>query len=125
MARRYDDDDDYDDDDRPRKKKKKGSKDEERQMAMFCHLGMLIGSFVVPLIIYMMKKDESRFIEKHGREALNFAISLAIYYVVGIPLTCGLIAFVLGPLTIYWCIMAGMDAQKGKMYYYPMCIHFF
>ena len=122
MARRYDDDDDYDDDDRPRKKKKKeGSSDEERQMAMFCHLGMLIGGFVVPLIIYMMKKEESRYIEKHGREALNFALSLLIYYLV----TCGCAVFILGPFAIYWCIMAGLDAQNGKMYYYPACIHFF
>ena len=117
-----DDEDDYDDDDdRPRKKKKKkGTTDEERQMAMFCHLGMLLGGFIIPLIIWMMKKDESRYIERHGREALNFAISLFIYYAV----TCGCAAIILGPFTIYWCIMAGMEANKGRMYHYPMCIHF-
>lgn len=122
MARRYDDDDD-DDYDRPRrkKKKKKGSSTDERQMAMYCHLGMLLGGFLVPLIIYMMKKDESRYVEKHGREALNFSISLVIYYMV----TCGCAAIILGPFALYWCIMAGMEANNGRMYHYPLTIHFF
>jgi hypothetical protein len=85
MPRRDDDDDDDrdldddDDDDRPRKKKKGGLKDEEKQMAMFCHLGALIGGFVIPLVIWMMKKDESRFVDRHGKECLNFTISLFIY----------------------------------------------
>jgi uncharacterized Tic20 family protein len=122
MARRYDDDDDYD---RPRKKKKKkGSSNDERQMAMFCHIGMLLGGFVIPLIIYMTKKDESRFIEKHAREALNFAFSMLIYTLVGGLVTCGIAVLVLSPLSLYFCIMAGMEANQGKMYRYPMCIHF-
>ena len=72
MARNDDDDDDDDDDrdddeDSSRKKKKKGKPtDEEKQMAMFCHLGGLIGGSVIPLVIWMMKKDESRFIDRHG-----------------------------------------------------------
>ena len=116
------DDDDDDDDDRPSRKKKRGLKDDEKQMAMFCHLGALIGGFIIPLAIWMMKKDESRFVDSHGKECLNFMISLFIYYMVGIPLTCGLIVLVLGPLSLYWCIMAGMAANQGKKYVYPMTI---
>jgi uncharacterized Tic20 family protein len=128
MARRDDDDDDDrdfdDDDDRPRKKKKRGLKDEEKQMGMFCHIGALIGGFIIPLVIWMMKKDESRFVDRHGKEALNFNISLLIYYLVGVPLTCGFIVLILAPFTIYWCIMAGMAANKGQYYSYPMTIRF-
>jgi uncharacterized Tic20 family protein len=116
---------DDDDDDRPRKKKKKrGLKDDEKQMAMFCHLGTLVGGFIIPLIIWMIKKEESRFVDRHGKEALNFNISLFIYYMVGGILTCGLIIFVLGPLALYWCIMAGMAANRGEYYEYPMTIRF-
>lgn len=117
-------DDEDEEDDRPRKKKKKGPTDEEKQMAMFCHLGSLIGGFVIPLVIWMMKKEESRFIDRHGKEALNFNISLVIYYLVGGIVTCGLIVFVLAPLAIWWCIAAGLAANKGEFYEYPMTIRF-
>lgn len=93
-------------------------------MAMFCHLGALIGGFVIPLIIWMMKKEESRYIDKHGKEAINFAISAAIWMmVIGMP-TCGLGMFVLMPLFLWWTIAAGMEANKGGFYRYPMCIRF-
>ena len=131
MARRDDDDDDdrddaeEDDDDRPRKKKSRGAPtNEEKQMAMFCHLGTLIGGFVIPLIIWMTKKEESRFIEKHGAEALNFAISITIWYMVLAIVTCGLGVFVLLPFVIWWTIAAGMAANKGEMYTYPLTIRF-
>jgi len=128
MARRYDDDDrdrDDEEEDRPRKKKKKkGPSAEEKQMAMFCHLGALIGGFVIPLVIWMMKKEDSRFVDRHGRESLNFAISLFIYYMIGGPLTCGLIILILGPLSIYWCVMGGMAASRGERWEYPMTIRF-
>jgi uncharacterized Tic20 family protein len=127
MARRDDDDeDDRDDDyedDRPRKKKK-GISDEEKQMAMFCHLGLLIGGFIIPLVIWMMKKEESKFIDKQGKEAINFSISTFIWSLVIILPTCGLGGLVMGPLWLYWTIMAGLEANKGKMYRYPMTIRF-
>jgi uncharacterized Tic20 family protein len=124
MAREFDDDDDRDEgDDRP-SKKKGGVSDEDKQMAMFCHLGMLIGGFVIPLVIWMMKKDQSPFIDKHGKEALNFSISMYIWSFALLIVTCGLGLIVLGPLTIYWCIMAGLEANKGGMYQYPLTIRF-
>lgn len=122
MARQDDEDDDRDDEDEvgPAPKKKKGPSDEELQMAMFCHVGTLVGGFVVPLIIWMMKKDQSPYIARHGKEALNFSISIALYYLV----TCGCAVFILGPFAIYWCIMAGLDAGKGEFYAYPLTIRF-
>ncbi len=130
MARRYDDDDededrdeDADDEDRPRPSKGKPTA-EEKQMAMFCHLGTLIGGFVVPLIIWMMKKEESHFIDRHGKEALNFSISFMIWYMVIGMVTCGIGMLVLLPLGLWWCIAAGMEANKGGFYEYPMTIRF-
>ncbi len=124
MARNDDDDDDRDldedDDDQPRKNSKGGLKDDEKQMAMFCHLGNLIGGFIIPLIIWMIKKDESRFVDRHGKEALNFSISILIYALV----TCGCAGLILMPFTIYWCIMAGLAANRGEYYTYPITIRF-
>ena len=131
MARRFEDDDEDDDRDdedeeedeeRPRKSKK--PTDEEKQMAMFCHLGALLGGFLIPLIIWMMKKDQSRFIDRHGKEALNFNISFIIWYMVIGMVTCGIGALVLFPLFLWWCIAAGMEANRGGFYEYPMTIRF-
>jgi uncharacterized protein len=118
MGSRFDDDDE-DDEDRSRSKKR-GLKDDEKQMAMFCHLGNLIGGFIIPLVIWMIKKDESRFVDRHGKEALNFSISMLIYVLV----TCGCAGILLMPFSLYWCIMAGMAANRGEYYSYPMTIRF-
>jgi hypothetical protein len=72
---------------------------QERTWAMFCHLGTLLGyiipfaNIIVPLIIWQMKKEESSFIRMHGKEALNFQISLMIY-----SLISALLFFVVGIL---------------------------
>ncbi len=128
MAR--DDDDDFDDeeDDRPRKKKKKKKggrpNDEEKQMAMFCHLGGIIGGFLLPLIIWIIKKEESRYIDEHGKQALNFAITVLIAHLVGFVCTCGFLSIVLAPITIIFSIQGAMAASRGEDYEYPMSFSF-
>lgn len=122
MARRDDDDDDDDRDDERRSSKGKPSA-EEKQMAMFCHLGLLIGGFVIPLILWIMKKDESRFIDRHGKEALNFALTLGIGHLLGIC-TFGILNMVLLVLGIIFAVQAGMAANRGENYRYAMNIRF-
>ena len=41
--------------------------DEEKTMAMLCHLLALFTSFIGPLIIWLIRKDKSRFVDAHGR----------------------------------------------------------
>ena len=124
---RNDDEDDFEEPDeeeeRPRKKKKrKGPTQEEKQMAMFCHLGGIIGGFILPLIIWMMKKDESDYIDEHGKEALNFTITMTIAHLVGGPCTCFILTFVLIPVGIIFTIQGAMAASRGERYEYPMNI---
>ena len=65
-------------------------------MAMLCHIGGLLGTFVppgnlvVPLVIWMLKKDQSAFINEHGKEAINFQINLSVWAVI-----CFVISFIL------------------------------
>lgn len=60
-----------------------------RQTAMICHLaafaGFLLplGSLVGPLAMWLLKRDEDPFIDAHGREAVNFHLSLYLYGIVG------------------------------------------
>jgi uncharacterized Tic20 family protein len=101
------------------------SNSEDRQMALFAHMGGILAGFVVPLIIWMMKKDQSRFIDDQGKEALNFQLNLVIHALIlmGITIaTCGFGALLYLPWAIYALVMpilAGLQANKGELYRYP------
>jgi uncharacterized Tic20 family protein len=132
MPRRNDDDDDDrdedaedDDDGKSSKKRNRGEPtNEDKQMAMFCHLGALVGGFLLPLILWITQKDKSRFIDTHGKEAVNFELTMLIGHIVGIFCTCGLLTFIILPLSITFHIMGGLAANRGEDYQYPICIRF-
>jgi uncharacterized protein len=128
MPRHEDDDEDRDqegdeeeyEDDPPRKSKRGGPTQEDKQMAMFCHLGGLIGGIIIPLILWLIYKDKSKFIDEHGKEALNFDITVLIIVLV----TCCLGSVIMGPLAIVFHVLAAMAASRGESYRYPMTIRF-
>jgi hypothetical protein len=103
---------------------------DDRNMAFICHLvGGLIG-FLVPLIVWLIKKDQSKFVNDQGKEALNFQLTLIIGHVVLTPFLC--IPFVnilvifahlgLRVLSVVFGIIAGLEAQKGTVYRYPVAL---
>ena len=96
--------------------------------AMLAHLLALFTGFLGPLIIYLTKKDESTFVKDNARNALNFQISLFIYYIISFVLAFILIGFVLlaaiGILHLVCCIIGAVSARDGKVYKYPMTIDF-
>lgn len=106
----------------------------EKNWALIAHLGTLLGyavgfgNFIVPLIIWLTKKDESDFITEHAKESLNFQLSVFIYVIVagllsfvliGIPILFGLII-----TDIVCVIIASIKADKGEFYRYPITIRF-
>jgi uncharacterized protein len=108
-----------------------GSKD-ERMWAMFCHLstfcGFIIpfGNIIAPLIIWALKRDEFPLVADQGKEALNFQISMTIYFlicvilifvVIGIPLIILVALF-----DIVMTIIAAIKANEGEKYRYPLAI---
>jgi uncharacterized Tic20 family protein len=101
---------------------------DERTMSMLCHLGAIIPQigFICPLIIWLMKKDQSKFVDDQGKESLNFQITIFFGYLLGWVLMFILIGFfVLGAvwlLNIIFCIIAGLAANKGEKYRYPFAI---
>ncbi|MEJ2728849.1 MAG: DUF4870 domain-containing protein [Deltaproteobacteria bacterium] len=68
------------------------SEKEERQWAMFAHLGTFssifvpLGNLIAPIVIWQMKKHESEFVVDQAKESLNFQITLMIYSLISIPL---------------------------------------
>jgi uncharacterized Tic20 family protein len=102
---------------------------ESRGWATAAHLVPLIGlSFVAPLVIWLMKKDEDAFIEYHAKEALNFQIMMIIYVLASILLMFVLIGFVLIFVVLIYAlvvmIIAGIKAANGEFYRYPLIFRF-
>jgi uncharacterized Tic20 family protein len=100
----------------------------ERLYAIFLHLSLLTHiPIFVALVMWLIRRDRSPFIDDHGREAVNFQISLAIYYLIGIATTalCGVgVALIVGAyvLGVVGMILAAVAAGKGRYFRYPACI---
>lgn len=95
-------------------------------MGMLCHLLGIFTGFLGPLIIWLVKKDSSPFVNDQGKEALNFQITVVICYIVAM-LSCFIaIGVVLVPVVIIgalvFAILATLQANKGVRYRYPFAI---
>jgi uncharacterized Tic20 family protein len=99
---------------------------DEKNLALLSHIGTLFGGFVVPLVVWLMKKDESRFISDHAKESLNFQISLLIYVVASFVLVFIIVGFfllfALGLFAFITTLMGTVAASSGKPFRYPLCI---
>ena len=100
---------------------------------VLCHATALAGFFVPwaghilgPLIIWLVKRGDSPEIDEHGKESLNFQISMLIYNVIAGVLCLVLIGFVilgiLHILNLVLVIVASIQASEGKFYRYPLTI---
>ncbi|MEZ5323425.1 MAG: DUF4870 domain-containing protein [Microthrixaceae bacterium] len=105
--------------------------DDEKNMAMLAHLAILSAyvtgiPVVGPLIVWLIKKDESAFVDEQGKEAVNFAITIVIWGIVTFLLCFVLVGFVLIPVvaiaSIVLPILACLKAKEGIPYRYPFCI---
>ena len=104
-------------------------RDEEKTMAMLCHLSALAGCIVPfghiigPLVIWLMKKEGSPFIDHHGKEAVNFQIVLTIYMIIAALLIIVVIGIFILPLLgiagQVLMIIAAIKAKDGEYYRYP------
>jgi len=107
---------------------------------MWCHLSSLaglvfpFGNFLGPLIVWQMKRNEIPSLDLHGKESLNFQLSVLIYLLAGAAGTfigmfaCGiglllipvLIAISLGSIVL--AVIAGIKANEGVAYRYPLTL---
>ncbi len=107
---------------------------EDRNWAMFCHLssfaGYVIpfGNIAGPLVMWLLKREESTLIDDQGKESLNFQITMTIYLFISIVLCFMLIGlFILPALLIadlILVVVATIKASEGEHYRYPMTIRF-
>lgn len=104
------------------------SDSDQRMWAMLSHIGAILLGFIAPLVVWLMYKDKSRFVEEQAKESLNFQITMIIGWFVIMILTVltfgigSLLFFVLWAVILVFCIMAGMAANKGEAYRYPFAL---
>jgi hypothetical protein len=101
----------------------------DKLLAVLCHVSLFLGvGFILPLIIYLVKRGESQLVAAHAREVLNFHISLAIYVICTLPLVFILIGIPiflgLGLMGLICSIVAAIQASEGGFYFYPLTIRF-
>lgn len=96
---------------------------DEKTMAILSHALTFVAGFLAPLIIYLIKKDESSYIAHHAKESLNFQITVFII-IIGLVITIIgiLLVWVIGILALILVIIASIKASEGKLYRYPFSI---
>lgn len=95
---------------------------------LLLHVIPPVGQILGPLIVWIIKKDEHRFVDDQAKEALNFQISMTLYAII----PAFLCLFIIGiPLLILWwifdvvlTIIAAVKANEGVAYRYPATIRF-
>jgi uncharacterized protein len=108
-----------------------------RAWDMWCHLAALaglvipFGNVIGPLIIWQMKRNEFPSVDQHGKESLNFQLSVLIYILAGTVLalvgTFFCIGWLLVPVLValhfgalILAVIAGIKANDGMSYQYPL-----
>ena len=111
----------------------------ERNWCLWCHLSALagyvipLGTILGPLIVWQMKRSEFPAVDQHGKEALNFQLSVLIYllasgaaafvgmlFCIGwllIPVVCAIPV-----ISLVFTIIAGIKAGDGVLYRYPLTL---
>ena len=102
---------------------------EARQWAMFCHFAAFLcfvfpfGNLIGPLIVWQVKRESDPFVDRQGKEAMNFQITVTLAILVSCLLMLVVIGFfLLGLVSIgalVLTIIAGIKANEGVEYRYP------
>lgn len=127
-----------------------------RTWSMLCHIAALagflfpIGTVIGPLLVWQIKKNELPEIDPHGKEAVNFQLTILIvniiagiliagilgvgfgfgrlwrspFYMFGSGFGLGIILVIINLLSWILAIVAGIKANNGESYRYPFAIRF-
>lgn len=102
--------------------------DEEKLWAIGAHLGPLVLGVIAPLVVWLVFRERSAFLDRTGKEALNMQISYLIYFVVAGLSVIVLIGLILLPIVgVAWLvlmIMATIKVANFEDFRYPAIIRF-
>lgn len=107
---------------------------EDNQLLTITHVLQLLafgtgfGGLLVPLIIWLTKRDEIIDMNEHGKAIVNFQLSLILYSIIAIPLLFILVGFVvlfaIAILGLVFPIINAVKANNKEPIYYPLTIPF-
>lgn len=107
---------------------------QEKTWGMFCHLAALagfvipLGNIIGPLVVWLIKKEESPYVDAQGKESLNFQISVTIYCFIAailIIVVIGIFMLIaIGIATMILIIVGAIKANNKEEFSYPLTIRF-
>ncbi|MBD0831871.1 DUF4870 domain-containing protein [Aestuariibaculum sediminum] len=108
---------------------------EDNQLIVLTHLSQLVtlvlgfGSLLLPLIIWLTQKDKVYQMDEHGKNIVNFQLSLIVYCLICIPLMllCGIgfVGFIiLGVISLIFPVINAIRASRGEIARYPFSLNF-
>jgi len=109
---------------------------DEHLWSTFLHLSGLttlisgpILPIAIPLIMWLIKRGDSPFVDDHGKEVINFQISLILWYFISgiMVFACGIgifMAIMFCIISIIMPIIGAIRANRGEYYRYPMTFRF-
>lgn len=109
---------------------------QEQKWAMTIHLAAFIGLLLPlglvlgPLIVWMLKKKDSTFLDAEGKKAVNFQLTILIAIFVVALLSAVIrplisIAFMIGFAGLIFALIAGVTIHQGKRFQYPFSVNIF
>ncbi|WP_323703721.1 DUF4870 domain-containing protein [Mammaliicoccus sp. Dog046] len=106
-----------------------GTTKDDRLYGMLIYLSSFIVGFFGPLLIWLIKREDSKFVDRVGKDYLNFFLSYTIWTIISTILCMILIGFlfliVLSILLIVFTIIGAVKSYRGETYLPPLSIRFF
>ena len=101
----------------------------DKALMILCHLSALLGvGFLLPFIVWLVKRRDPDTVAAHAAAALNFHLSLLLYVLLCIPLAMIVVGIplliLMGIASIVLAIIAAVRASDGVLYQYPLTIPF-
>ena len=102
---------------------------------ILCHLlglasflGIPFGNIIAPLVLWLLKRADDPFVDVCGKEAVNFQITISLYFTLSVVLIFAKVGILLLPLVVIlhviYTIVASIKASEGQHYRYPLTIRF-
>lgn len=95
-------------------------------------LGNGVGFLLGPLVVWAVKKDDHPFIDRQGKEAMNFQLSVIIVGLVAVALVFTIVGIVIAipmmlvvaVMAVVFPIVAAVRVNEGEDYRYPFSWRF-
>lgn len=108
---------------------------EDRTLIVITHLSQLItlltgfGSLILPLILWVTQKEKVYQMDSHGKNIINFQLSLIVYCIICVPLILlfglGILGFIaLGIVSVVFPVINAIKASNGETPRYPLSFNF-